>query len=62
MSSGNLTALQQQLEHYDIKMTMVYAHLAPSYLAQDLARLTYAKPSANVIPIESRVPKRSRQK
>jgi hypothetical protein len=43
-------------------MTMVYAHLAPSYHAQDLARLTYAKPSANVIPIESRVPKRSRQK
>jgi site-specific recombinase XerC len=47
MSSGNLIALQQLLGHHDISMTMVYAHLAPSYHAQDLARLTYAKPSAD---------------
>ena len=62
MSSGNLIALQQLLGHHDISMTMVYAHLAPSYHAQDLARLTYQNPTANVIPIESGVPKRSRQK
>ena len=62
MSSGNLIALQQLLGHHDISMTMVYAHLAPSYHAQDLARLTYAKPSADVIPIESRVAQRTRRK
>ena len=43
-------------------MTMVYAHLVPSYHAQDLARLTYAKPIADVIPIESRTAQRNRRK
>jgi site-specific recombinase XerC len=62
MSSGNLIALQQLLGHHDISMTMVYAHLAPSYHAQDLARLTYAKPSAEVIPIAGRMGQRTRRK
>ena len=51
MSSGNLIALQQLLGHHDIAVTMVYAHLAPSYHAQDLARLSYASVPADVVPI-----------
>ncbi len=52
INGGNLIALQQILGHHDIKMTMVYAHLAPSYRAQDMARLNYATPTpARVIPI-----------
>lgn len=61
MSSGNLIALQQLLGHHDISMTMVYAHLAPSYHAQDLAKLTYAQSSADVIPIETRKTVRGRR-
>ncbi len=61
MSSGNLIALQQLLGHHDISMTMVYAHLAPSYHAQDLARLTYTRPSAEVIPIAKQRANRGRR-
>lgn len=32
MSGGNILALQKILGHYDIKMTMRYAHLAPDHL------------------------------
>ncbi len=51
MNGGNLLALQQLLGHHDVSMTMIYAHLAPHYHAQDLARLTYASATATVVPI-----------
>ncbi len=38
MGGGNLLTLQKLLGHADIKMTMKYAHLAPSYL-QDAVKL-----------------------
>lgn len=38
MRGGNLLTLQKLLGHADIKMTMKYAHLAPSYL-QDAVKL-----------------------
>ena len=37
MSGGDLLSLQRILGHGDIKMTMRYAHLAPSYLATALS-------------------------
>ena len=60
MNGGNLIALQQLLGHHDVSMTMIYAHLAPHYHAQDLARLTYATPPAQVVPITT-APKRSKR-
>jgi integrase len=38
MRGGSLPVLQQILGHADIKMTLRYAHLAPHYLRQEVAR------------------------
>ncbi len=41
MAGGNILALQKILGHHDVKMTQVYAHLAPDYLAQEMDRVKY---------------------
>ena len=41
MSGGNLLALQQILGHADVKRTLVYAHLAPSFLADEMDRIKF---------------------
>lgn len=41
MSGGNLLALQKILGHSDVKMTMVYAHLAPDFLDGEMDRLKF---------------------
>jgi integrase len=41
MSGGNLLALSQILGHSDIKMTMVYAHLAPDFIGAEMNRIKY---------------------
>jgi integrase len=43
MSGGNILALQKILGHSDVKMTMVYAHLAPDYLGQEMERVSFAR-------------------
>jgi site-specific recombinase XerD len=43
MSGGNILALQKILGHSDVKMTMIYAHLAPDYLGQEMERVSYAR-------------------
>jgi integrase len=40
-SGGHLLALQQILGHRDVKMTQIYAHLAPDFLARDMERIRY---------------------
>ncbi|MFO0572581.1 MAG: site-specific integrase [Polyangia bacterium] len=45
MAGGNLLALQEILGHKDVKMTMLYAHLAPEYLGREMERVTYARPT-----------------
>lgn len=45
MSGGNLLALQRLLGHSTPTMTMRYAHLAPDYLASEVARMTFAPPA-----------------
>jgi len=42
MSGGNILTLQKILDHSDIKMTMIYAHLAPDYLGDEMDRLKFA--------------------
>jgi integrase len=41
MQGGNILALQKILGHSDVKMTMLYAHLAPDFLGDELDRLKY---------------------
>lgn len=41
MSGGSLLALSQILGHADIKMTMVYAHLAPDFISAEMNRLKF---------------------
>lgn len=41
MSGGNILTLQKVLGHSDIKMTMIYAHLAPDYLGEEMDRLRF---------------------
>ena len=39
MAGGNILALQKILGHSDVTMTMIYAHLAPDYLGDEMDRL-----------------------
>ena len=39
MQGGNILTLQKILGHSDLKMTLVYAHLAPDFLAGEMDRL-----------------------
>ena len=41
MSGGNMLTLQKILGHSDIKMTLIYAHLAPDFLGDEMDRLKY---------------------
>lgn len=41
MSGGSILALQKILGHSDIKMTIVYAHLAPDYLGTEMDRVRF---------------------
>jgi len=61
MSGGNLLALQKILGHSKFEMTQIYSHLAPDYMAGEMARLCFAapKPAAGepVIPLAPRRPR-----
>ncbi|HRI49384.1 MAG TPA: tyrosine-type recombinase/integrase [Pseudomonadota bacterium] len=41
MSGGSLLALQKILGHSDVKMTMIYAHLAPDFLGTEMDRIKF---------------------
>lgn len=41
MAGGNILTLQKLLGHSDVKMTQVYAHLAPDFLAEELDRIKF---------------------
>lgn len=41
MAGGNILTLQKLLGHSDIKMTMIYAHLAPDFMAAEVARMAF---------------------
>jgi integrase len=46
MAGGNILALQKILGHADIKMTLIYAHLAPDYLGDEMDRVRFERPLA----------------
>jgi integrase len=41
MNGGNILALQKILGHSDLKMTMIYAHLAPDFLEGEMDKVRY---------------------
>ena len=41
MSGGNILTLQKILGHSDVKVTMVYAHLAPDFLGAEMNRIQF---------------------
>jgi integrase len=41
MAGGNILTLQKILGHSDVKMTLIYAHLAPDYLGQEMERIRF---------------------
>ncbi len=41
MNGGNILALQKILGHSDLKMTLVYAHLAPDFLEGEMDKVRY---------------------
>ena len=41
MQGGNILTLQKILGHSDVKVTLVYAHLAPDFLADEMDRLQF---------------------
>lgn len=43
MAGGNILALQKILGHSDIKMTLIYAHLAPDYLGDEMDRVRFQR-------------------
>jgi integrase len=43
MAGGNILALQKILGHSDIKMTLIYAHLAPDYLGEEMDRVRFQR-------------------
>lgn len=50
MSGGNLLALQKILGHSKFEMTQVYSHLAPDYMAGEIARLSFGPSHPSEIP------------
>lgn len=41
MQGGNILTLQKILGHSDVRMTLIYAHLAPDFLGEELDRLKF---------------------
>jgi integrase len=44
MSGGNILTLQKLLGHADLKMTLLYAHLAPDFMKAEVARIAFVRP------------------
>jgi len=49
MSGGNILTLQKLLGHASVTMTMIYAHLAPDFMANEVARLSFPRGLAGVV-------------
>lgn len=53
MAGGSILTLQRLLGHADIATSMVYAHLAPDFMAAEAARLDFTAAVAGVTPIDA---------
>jgi hypothetical protein len=48
MAGGNILSLQKLLGHHDLSMTLIYSHLAPDFMATELARVAFPRSPAGV--------------
>jgi len=48
MAAGNILTLQKLLGHGSVQMTMVHAHLAPDFMASEVARMSFSMTTAGV--------------
>ena len=51
MSGANILTVSRLLGHRKIETTMIYSHLAPDFMATEVARLRFDLPIAGVTPI-----------
>jgi len=51
MSGANILTVQRLLGHAKIETTLIYAHLAPDFIAAEVARLSFEVAIAGVTPI-----------
>ena len=51
MAGGNILSLQKLLGHSSVAVTMKYAHLAPDFMRDEIARLRFERPAATVADI-----------
>jgi integrase len=54
MSGGNILTLQKLLGHSSVAVTMKYAHLAPDFMRDEIGRLRFERPVAEVADITGR--------
>lgn len=48
MAGGNILTLQKLLGHSSVAVTMKYAHLAPDFMRDEMSRLRFEKPPADI--------------
>jgi len=51
MFGGNILTLQKLLGHSSVAVTMKYAHLAPDFMRDEIGRLCFERPAAEVADI-----------
>src|SRR5262249_37315789 len=56
MRGGSLHALKEILGHRDIKTTLIYAHLSPTHLRNEIMRTEQHDPSVPAAIVEATVP------
>jgi site-specific recombinase XerD len=54
MSGGNILTLQKLLGHSSVAVTMKYTHLAPDFMRDEIARLRFERPAAEVAGMTKR--------
>lgn len=52
MSGGNILTLQKLLGHADLTTTMIYAHLAPDFMAEEVARMSFVPKVATIANLD----------
>ena len=52
MAGGNILTLQKLLGHADLATTLIYAHLAPDFMAAEVARMSFAMTTAGVASLD----------
>jgi integrase len=54
MAGGNILTLQKLLGHASIEQTMIYAHLAPDFMAAEVARMSFPTAPADVASLDEK--------